>query len=226
MPVAKSKIRPKSRVKTVAIQENVQSSRISPSALSELIKFRPSKLIIIAAIIIILAIIISSKKEWFIAGTVNGSPITNWEVLSRLNATYRKQTVDQLVNEKLILGEASKKGIRITEADINNKIKEIETQLGGASALDNLLAQQGQTRNSIRDEIRLQLSVDKMFSGESSVSAEEVTKFIEQNKDQMQSSTEAELTKEATEILKQQKVTQAFSTAFQKIKQDAKIQIF
>lgn len=206
--------------------EPIISSSVSTSPLAKLSGMKGNKFIYLAIIIIVLALLISYKKSWFIAATVNGSPISNFAVLNEENNQYRKQTIDQLVNEKLILSEANKKGVKVSEKDIDTKIAEIEKQVGGASALDSLLAQQGQTRIGIRGQIKITLSLEKMYESESSVSADEVTKFIEQNKNQLQSSTPAEMTKEATDALKSQKLNQIFSQKFQEIKKAANIQIF
>lgn len=207
-------------------EESIVTSSVSINPLAKLRNIKGNKFIYLAIVIVVLALLISYKKSWFIAATVNGSPISNFAVLSEENNQYRKQTIDQMVNEKLILSEANKKGVRVSEKDIDTKIAEVEKQVGGASAFDSLLAQQGQTRIGIRGQIKITLSLEKMYENEASVSAEEVTQFIGQNKEQMQSSTPAELTKEATDILKSQKLNQVFSQKFQEIKKAANIQIF
>ena len=98
--------------------------------------------------------------------------------------------------------------------------------MGGAQALDNLLSQQGQSRDTIRQQLKLQLSIEKLYTNDATVSAEEVTKFIEQNKDQLRATDSAGQEKEAYDNLKNQKLTQIFSQKFQELRQKAKIQIF
>ncbi len=230
---AKSKAQKPKTVRTKPVVEETEdlneysvASSVSMNPLSQLNRLKGNKFVYLAVIIIVLALLISYKKSWFIAATVNNSPISNFEVLSREDSQFRKQMIDQMINEKLILSEAGKKGIKISAADIDTKILEIEKQVGGASAFDSLLTQQGQTRTGVRDQIKITLSLEKMYANEASVSADEVTKFIEQNKEQMQSSTPAELTKEATDILTSQKLNQVYSQKFQEIKKAANIQIF
>lgn len=202
------------------------SGKVSFNSLSKLGNLKKNKFVLIGIIIIGLALILSYKKGLLIAATVNGMPITGLEVLQREDAQFHQQTVDQLVQEKLILGEANKKGVKISDAEINTKIAEIEKQVGGASALDSLLAQQGQTRASVREQIKISLSLEKMYSNEASVSAEEVSKFIEQNKEQLQSTEPAEMTKEANNYIRSQKLNQIFSQKFAEIKKAASIKIF
>lgn len=188
--------------------------------------FRSSKkfyAILVIAGILLLAIY---KKNWFIAASVNGSPISNLELQMRLNQQFRSQSLTQMVNEKIILTEAAKNSVVVSETDINNKISEIETSVGGPQSFDAILAQQGLTRQSIRQQIKLQLSIEKLYANEATVSAEEVTKFIEQNKDQLRATDSAGQQKEATDAIKSQKLTQIFSQKFQDLKTKAKIQIF
>ena len=180
------------------------------------------------AVVVIAGLLLLSlyKKDWFIAATVNGTPITNLELQSKLNQQFRSKTLDQLVTEKIILNEALKNNTLPTETEINGKIKEIETQVGGTQALDSLLSQQGQTRSSVRDGLKLQLAMTKLYEKDATVSAEEVANFIEQNKDQLRATDSASQQKESYDAIKSQKLSQLFSQKFQELKTKAKIQIF
>ncbi|MFA5932697.1 MAG: SurA N-terminal domain-containing protein [Microgenomates group bacterium] len=232
MPTAKTtkkKTVRKTPIKSEITDKEIYASAATGFSLKSLIsptQMKKNKLIYLAIAIIIIALIISYKKGVLVAATVNGSPITTLEVLQREDAQFRKQTVDQLVQEKLILGEAKRKGVKVTDAEIDAKIVEIEKQVGGASAFESLLEQQGQTRKGVREQIKISLSLEKMYASEASVSADEISKFIEQNKEQMQASEPAELTKEATDYIKSQKLNQIFSQKFAEIKKAASIQIF
>lgn len=166
------------------------------------------------------------KKEWFVAAIVNGSPVSNLELQMRLNQQFRSQTLNQMINEKIILSQAAKNNVAVTEAEVTKKISEIETNVGGAQALDSLLSQQGQNRQSIRQQIKLQLSIEKLYANEATVSAAEVTEFIEQNQNQLQATDSAGQEKEATDAIKNQKISQIFAQKFQELRQKAKIQIF
>lgn len=166
------------------------------------------------------------KKSWFIAATVNGMPITNLELQTKLNQQFRGQILNQLVNEKIILDEARKGGAIPAESEIDQKIAELEANVGGKDTLDALLSQQGQTRTSLRDQIRIQLAITKIYEKQATVSADEVAKFIEENKNQLRATDSASQEKEAADILKQQKLSQIFNQKFQELRENAKIQIF
>lgn len=188
--------------------------------------FRLTKVTYLIILLIGLLLLAYYKKSWLIAATVDGALITNFELLSRMNQQFRTPTLNQMVNEKIILSEAKKRGLRIGSSDIDQKIIELEKNVGGTEALDSLLSQQGQTRASLRDQLKIQLLIEKIYEPEATVSAEEVNQFIEQNKETLQATDSAGQIKETTELLKQQKLGTIFREKFQQLKQQAKVQIF
>ncbi|OGE32981.1 hypothetical protein A3C59_02700 [Candidatus Daviesbacteria bacterium RIFCSPHIGHO2_02_FULL_36_13] len=192
----------------------------------KLMNFKSSKKFYLIALILGILLLAIYKKNLFVAAMVNGQPVTNWQLQSELNSQFRTQTLNQLINEKIILDEAKKNNAIASQAEIDQKIAELEIQVGGAETLDGLLSQQGQTRSSIRNQIRIQLAISKLYEKDATVSSEEVTKYIEENKAQMQATDSAGLEKEATEALKQQKLSQIFSEKFQQLRSSANIQIF
>lgn len=196
------------------------------SYLGKLYDFKSSKkvyLIILIALILVLAVY---KKSWFIAATVNGMPITNLELQTKLNAQFRTQTLNQMVNEKIILDEAHKRNALPQKQEIDAKIAELEKNVGGKDTLDSLLSQQGQTRDTLNEQITVQLAITKMYQKEATVSADEVNKYIDTNKDQLKATDSAKQQEEAASILQQQKLSQIFSQKFQELRQQAKIQIY
>lgn len=179
-----------------------------------------------ALVVVGISLLVFYFKSFFVAATVNGMPVLNFELLYRMNQQYREQTLSQMVNEKLILAEAGKQGVVVTPADIDAKIAEIEQSVGGAATFDSLLAQQGQTRDSVKSQLKLQIVIEKLYSSEATVSAEEVAQLLEQGRDNLRATDSAGQEKEATDMLKQQKLSQVFNEKFGKIKNEAKINIF
>lgn len=195
-------------------------------SLKSITSYRPSKAAYILLLAIGLLLLASYKKNWFVAATVNNAPVSNFELQSRLNKLYREQVLTQMINEKILLSEARKNGITVSDADIDNKVKEVETKVGGAQSLDSLLSSQGQTKESFRDQLKFQIIIEKMYAKDATVSAEEVKTYVEQNKDQLQATNSAGQEKEAQEALQQDKLSKTFSEKFQQLKQSAQIRIF
>lgn len=194
--------------------------------LEKITNFKPNKKFSVIAVIILIAIVLVIKKEIIIAAMVNGQPISNIELQLKLNQQFRAQVLDQMVTEKIIMDEAAKNNAVPTDTDIDQKIAEIEAQVGGPTALDSLLSQQNQTRASIRGQIKLPLAMEKLYGKEATVSAAEVENFIATNKDYLKASDSASQATEAENILKQQKLSQISAQKFQELKQKAKIQTF
>ncbi len=145
--------------------------------------YRKSKKIYLVILVLGILLLAVYKKNLFLAATVNGVPVSNLELQMKLNDQFRTQTLNQLINEKIILAEAGKNNAIPAQQEIDAKIAELETSVGGKDALNSLLAQQGQTRSSLKEQIIVQLAITKLYTKDATVSAEEVSKFIESNKD-------------------------------------------
>ncbi len=211
-------------VNTELSLNSITNSRYLKTAKTRLKNLHPSKRAWAVGIILIILLLAYYKKNLFIAATVNGVPITNLELLSRESQLYRQKTLNDMINEQIITQEASRNGITVSDAEVNQAISDLEKQFGGEAQLNMLLAQQGEDMNYLRSQTKIKLTIEKLYSPEASVSAAEVKQFINQNKNQMPSSNSAEQVKFATEQIKQQKIfNQIFPQKFQELKQASKV---
>ena len=62
--------------------------------------------------------------------------------------------VDRLVEQTLILEEAQKLGIQVSDTEVTSNIDQLVTMAGGDAKLDSLLAQQGATRADVEKDMR------------------------------------------------------------------------
>lgn len=182
--------------------------------------------IFIAIIVILLVVLGFYKKNWFVAAIVNGKPLSNFELQAKLNGQYRAQVLGQMINEKILLSEVEKNHVVVSENEVNERLSKIETSVGGSQALDALLSQQGQTRGSLKDQLHLQLAIEKLYEKDATFSAEELVKFMADNKAQLTATDPAQLQKEAETALRQQKLSQVLSEKFKQLKDQAKVTIF
>lgn len=210
MPVKKS-----TPLKQTAVKKNWKSFIPEPL-------FTRKNLII--AGLIILALLFWFLKGYFIVATVNGQPVSRFELNQRLNSQFGSTVIDQLINERLILGAARQAGVFITAQEIDIKIKEIEKSLEGKVSLNEALNMQGLNPNTFRRQLELQLSIEKMFQKDATISASEIDDLLKNNKDMFLDATDpAKLKTEAEGYLKQQKVSKLYEDWFNKVKKDAKI---
>lgn len=218
MPVKKTLRRSKA-LKIKDSQElisEIKENKVSESVFSK-------KNLVIAGLIVI-AVLFWFLKNYLIVATVNGQPVSRFELNQRLYGQYGSTVVDQLVNERLLLGAVRQKGIFITADEIENKVKEIEKSLDGKMTLDQALAAQGMSVTTFKRQLEIQLSVEKMFAKEATVSSGELAEYIKNNKEMFATATDtAKLNADVENFLKQQKVTKLYEEWFNKIKKDAKI---
>lgn len=162
------------------------------------------------------------------AATVNGENITMAALNDELMKQGGQKILDNKVTETLILQEARKQKINISDSDVTKKINDLEKQLTAQGQnMDNLLSAQGQTRDDLKQQVRIQLIVEKLFGKDLTVTEKEAQAYFETNK----ASYGADVTYEskANEIkdgLKNQKLATKFQKWLEDTKSKAKIQYY
>lgn len=187
---------------------------------------RPWKHIILIAILLVGAIFWKFKGQ-FIAAVVNGQPVSRWQLNDQLQKKYGNQVLESLINERLILAALRQNGIFIKSDEIDARIKQIETRLKGQLSLDEALKMQGLTRDDFKKQLEIQLSIEKYFSKDATVSSKEIDEQYKSNKDAYKNATDTAAVKADIEnSIKQQKITDLFDKWFAEIQKNAKIQKF
>lgn len=172
-------------------------------------------------IIVLLAVLF---KNVFIAAMVNGEPISRLSVVTVLEKQNGKKTLDNLIIKKLILQEAKKKNVTVTQNDIDSEIKKITVNLKNqGSTLEQTLASQGMTMSDLNDEIKIQIALNKIV-GDATATEKEIDDFVAANKGQMTGGiTEAQFREQATVGLKQQKLQGKIQEFIKSLREKAKI---
>jgi parvulin-like peptidyl-prolyl isomerase len=223
MPVRKT-IGRKTKLSTEA-QEAVMSKSVGTYSNMEKLK-QPR--FFIPLIIIVLAIAAFYLKGLFIAAFVNGEPITRIAVIKELEKQGGKQTLSSLVNQALILQEAKKKNIEVSQKEVDDAAKKIEDSLKTqGQSLNTALAMQGMTKQDLLMQLKLRSMVEKLLADKIGVTDKEITDYIEKNKDTLPTtSTADELKKSVGEQLKQQKMASASQAWLDGLTKNAKINYF
>lgn len=166
------------------------------------------------------------KKGWFVAAMVNGQPISNLELQQKLNQTDRQRVLTQLINETIIEQEAKKKGITVSDAEVNQKLNNMIQTYGGEDSFNQLLSQQGLTRDDLTQQLRVQLIFEKLYATEIAPTDAEIQKYMDDNKDSPEATDAAKFKTTATDAVKQDNLQRVFAQKFQDLKNAAKVQIF
>ncbi|KKQ29777.1 MAG: hypothetical protein A3C22_02440 [Candidatus Levybacteria bacterium RIFCSPHIGHO2_02_FULL_37_10] len=222
MPVKKNQ---KSKIKNQKLPLATSVQRTAKASIKEKLK-QPK--VFIGLIVVILAIGIFFLKGLFVAALVNGEPITRITIVKELEKQGGKQALSSLVNQTLILQEAKKKNVQVSQGEIDASIKKIEDSLKTQGQnLETALAQQGMTRQDLSMQLKLRNLVEKLLADRIKVTDKEVADYIEKNKDTFPiDMKEPEIKKSVTEQLKQQKLGSSSQAWLQELTKNAKINYF
>ena len=178
--------------------------------------------LVVALIITSIFLLFWFNKGLFLAGTINGRLVTSLEFYSKLSKTSGEEVFDSIVRDALINQEASKNGVSATTEEIDNKIKELEEQLGGKEALELALNQNNTSIEEVRKQLTTQILVEKLLEDEITISDKEVSDYIKQNKE-----FDPDISKEkAKKAIKSSKINEKFTSWFEEIKSNAKITVY
>lgn len=214
-----------SRGKQKSKERQNSNSIVTNRPISE--KLKQPKIFIPLAIIV-LAILAFYFKGLFIAVLVNGQPITRFEVIGDLEKQGGKQTLSSLVNQVLILQEAEKKNVTVSQKEIDDQTKKVEESLKTqGQSLDTALAVQGMTRQDFQTQLKIRTLVEKLLADKMKVADKEVSDYIEKNKETLPTDLkEDEIKKGVREQLEQQKLASASQEWLTNLQKNAKINYF
>ncbi|NLU10807.1 MAG: peptidylprolyl isomerase [Tepidanaerobacter acetatoxydans] len=97
----------------------------------------------------------------------------------------REKVLEAMINDQLILQQAEKDNITLSEEEFEQAISDLEQYHGGKDALDKYLEQQGLNRSSFEKLVKEQLVISQFkekLTSDIKVTDEEVKKFYEDNK--------------------------------------------
>ncbi len=125
-----------------------------------------------------------------VVARVNGEAITKEELYQAMVRAVGQQTLQRLITERLVAQEAARAGVSVADAELDARVAELQADFGGAEAFQQVLAAYGMTLADVRQELRLNLLVERLV-GEVSVSEEEVAAYYEANRDRYPDGIEA-----------------------------------
>ncbi|MCJ7739800.1 SurA N-terminal domain-containing protein [Candidatus Microgenomates bacterium] len=182
---------------------------------------------IILLVVMVIIVLAWKFKGNFVAALVNGQPVSRFELNDQLVKQYGDQTLDNIINERLIIAGVRQKGIFVTSAEINDRVKQIEEKLKDKISLADALKAQGLTESAFRKQLEIQISIEKMFDKDATVSSKEVDDYLAQNKEAFKTATDqAAIRTDIESTLKQQKSSDLFNSWFTEIRKSASIKKF
>lgn len=222
-------------IKKKYIQKHKMVDTLSPDVASPLMTpalqstgfvaklFANTRLLYLIVLVLALGALVLTNKNLLVAAVVNGKPIWSWQLNKTMSSRFGKQTLEGMISESLIADEARKSGVVVAQADIDTKQTDVLKSLGGNIKIDDLLKYQGMTKSDFDNQIRLQLTVQKILGKDLAISDTDVDNFIASNRAQLVATDEAMLRTEARQAIMDQKVGEKLQPWFLELKQKAKI---
>ncbi len=183
----------------------------------------PMAKIALAVLCLGLIAIFLSNKGLLMAAVVNGKPIFRWQLNQAMTARFGKQTLEGMISERLIADEARKAGVVISQQEVDSQVQDVVASLGGTVNIDELLQYQGMTKSEFENQIRLQLTVEKLLGKDVVITENDVKNFIATNAATLTATDEAGLKAEARDAIMSLSINEKLQTWFLEIKAKAKI---
>ncbi len=169
------------------------------------------------------------------AAVVNGERITDREYYNRLDQSYGSSVVSQLIEEELILQEAEKQGVTVTEEEIKEDLADITEQVGGEEQLNLSLDAYNLSLEDLKKQIELDILKRKVLEPTIEYTQEDVMAFFEDYSELMFPEEAAELEEgelldyeshkdETLDYFLQQEIETASSTWLTEVEENASIQ--
>jgi len=181
------------------------------------LKSKKQELITLAVLVLVITALYFTKG-FFVAAVVNGKAVSRFSVVSELEKQGGAQVLQSLVQRELILQEAKKQKLTVTQAEIDAELAKAEESLkASGTTLDQALAQRGLTKADVVDQIRTQKLVEKLLGSQIEVTDEELAAYVKENK------LEKEDVNTIKEQLKQQKLYEKYQVFVTDLETKAKI---
>lgn len=225
--MSESKSKSKKSVKVIKEMRSEGETFVSP--IKEVKSSSPFgfivKLILIVALGSALYLIAQKYRGQFLAGTVNSSPVTRYELNQKMAEKYGKQTFDEIINERLLAAELKKNNIVVTDEELKAEMDKIIKEYGSEDAFKAALSQYGLTEDKAKESIKQSLALKKMIEKTFpiSITDEQVKKYYEDNKKNFGTKKLEEVSAEIKENLYQQEIYTKSQEWFQGVRESAKI---
>ncbi len=218
----------KSTKKEVVINEPVYEMPASlPYSEEPIVRKRPTWVYVFFAILVFGLIgLLIVNRGMFIAAVVNGKPIFKWNLNSVLVSRYGQQTLDGMITEKIIAEEAQKSNISVTQEEINQRGEDILQSFGSTLSVDEFLQLQGLSRSEFDNQLKLQLTVQKILTKDLQISDQDIEMYIASNSAMLIATEPAKLREEARNAIIDTHVSEEFQTWIQELRDKASVQTF
>lgn len=181
---------------------------------------------VLIGLAVVFMVLAAANKGLVLAAIVNGKPIFSWQLNQTLRTRYGQQTLEGMIGEVLIASEAKKSGVVITDSDIQEKQKEILSSLGTEVNLQDFLKFQGLTEKDFNQQLRVQLTVEKLLSRDLTITERDIDNYIATNRALLTATEPATLREEAKKAIIGNTVSEKLQSWFLELRQKSNVMKF
>lgn len=186
-----------------------------------------SRVLSLALIVLAIALLTYKAGPYLVPAIVGTTPVTRFQVWNRLEQSYGSQTLDDLVNEKILDDAIAKSGVKVDQSKVDDQLKQLEDRFQSTGGLDAVLTQQGMTKDELTKQIKTQLAVEEILKDKITPTDEEVKKAFDDDATTTYKDKKFDDVKDQVkDTLTQTKLVSAFRDWFDQVKKDAKVKNF
>lgn len=178
---------------------------------------------VLIGLVVLLLVLASANKGLILAAVVDGQPVFSWQLNNTLRTRYGQQTLEGMIGEVLIEKEAKKSGVAISNEEIQSKQKEILSSLGTEVSLTDFLQFQGLTEADFNQQLRVQLTVEKLLSKDLVVTDADIDNYIATSSSLLTATEPAALREEAKKAIIGNAVSEKLQEWFLELRQKSNV---
>ncbi|BBH20926.1 hypothetical protein Back11_22710 [Paenibacillus baekrokdamisoli] len=174
-------------VVSVGSTDNDNSNRPPSSAAATKSNSKPWMYVSLGLAILLVIVLVappfggaSSKNDT--VATVNGVAITKDKLFDSMSELGGKQTLDNLIQDELIMQAADKDGIKVTDADVEKEITSIKGRFPTEADFNAALQQANMTLDDLKKQTPMQLRIRKILEPKVTVTDKEIKDYFDKNK--------------------------------------------
>ncbi len=119
-----------------------------------------------------------------VVAKVNGTPITQRQLVERLRYGPGPKVLLRMIDERLIAAEAARRGIRPTLQHVELKLSQAASRFGSEKDLKDMLRQRGHSLAELKDRLRLDAMLDRIATEQTTVEDSQIEQYYQENIDE------------------------------------------
>ena len=186
------------------------------------------KLTLVVLLGVLSYLVISKHRSLFIAGTVNNSLVSRYQVNKIMAERYGKEIFDEVANERLLAQEFKQQQITVTDQDVQAEVDKIIKEYGDEEKFKTALTQYGLTLDKAKESIKKNILFKKLVEKNSKIEIvdADIEKYFNDNKETYKDKKLEDVKSQISEMLYQQQLYQKSQELFSQIRQKAKVNSF